>query len=204
MNIMTYKELRKNMLNMDKKDFTKYLEDNLIIKRYLPIGQKNVIIDVCSHEATNIIESRLEDGYSNLTDIYIDIEMIKLFDFMFRYINVDFDVTYRSYSEYDLIMQSGFYNYVMFYIEKDYNYICKIFDKVVGLDQLSLFELLNNKLKTPNEESINELISTLDKIKNTDLTKFEHLLELNDPLNAKVTNIIRNNVYNGVKNEIQK
>lgn len=201
---MTYKELRKNMLNMDKKDFTKYLEDNLIIKRYLPIGQKNVIIDVCSHEATNIIESRLEDGYSNLTDIYIDIEMIKLFDFMFRYINVDFDVTYRSYSEYDLIMQSGFYNYVMFYIEKDYNYICKIFDKVVGLDQLSLFELLNNKLKTPNEESINELISTLDKIKNTDLTKFEHLLELNDPLNAKVTNIIRNNVYNGVKNEIQK
>lgn len=201
---MTYKELRKNMLNMDKKDFTKYLEDNLIIKRYLPIGQKNVIIDVCSHEATNIIESRLEDGYSNLTDIYIDIEMIKIFDFMFRYINVDFDVTYRSYSEYDLIMQSGFYNYVMFYIEKDYNYICKIFDKVVGLDQLSLFELLNNKLKTPNEESINELISTLDKIKNTDLTKFEHLLELNDPLNAKVTNIIRNNVYNGVKNEIQK
>lgn len=201
---MTYKELRKNMLNMDKKDFTKYLEDNLIIKRYLPIGQKNVIIDVCSHEATNIIESRLEDGYSNLTDIYIDIEMIKIFDFMFRYINVDFDVTYRSYSEYDLIMQSGFYNYVMFYIEKDYNYICKIFDKVMGLDQLSLFELLNNKLKTPNEESINELISTLDKIKNTDLTKFEHLLELNDPLNAKVTNIIRNNVYNGVKNEIQK
>lgn len=177
----TYLEFREHMVHDNPIDFLNYLDEECVIADYLPIGRKCVIVDVFADKFADVIVEKLQDDFSTMADIIMYYEMYLVFDVLFRYTDIDFDVNYFNTMEYDLIMQSGFYHAVMRIAEFDYGKLKDMIDIVVGLKDLSILNLLNVKLNTPNVETAERISNIIEGIDPDKINRLAEIGRLNNP-----------------------
>lgn len=193
--MIKYEEFREHMLNDKPKDFGKYISENIIVESYIPLGKKAAYVDIFAKNFSFVIENMISDGYSTIADILLEYELRKVCDIMFRYTNIDFDIKYQNNMEYDLIMQSGFYFYVMTIAREDYKMLCEYLDIAVGVKDMSIMEQFNRHINIPSTTDIDAMVEKINNIDNDKLNKLLHIIDMNDPLTKSVTDVIKASAY---------
>lgn len=193
--MIKYEEFREHMLNDKPKDFGKYISENVIVENYIPLGKKAAYVDIFAKNFSFVIENMISDGYSTIADILLEYELRKVCDIMFRYTNIDFDIKYQNNMEYDLIMQSGFYFYVMTIAREDYKMLCEYLDIAVGIKDMSIMEQFNKYINIPSTADIDAMVEKINNIDNDKLNKLSHIIDMNDPLTKSVTDVIKASAY---------
>lgn len=193
--MIKYEEFREHMLNDKPKDFGKYISENVIVENYIPLGKKAAYVDIFAKNFSFVIENMVSDRYSTIADILLEYELRKVCDIMFRYTNIDFDIKYQNNMEYDLIMQSGFYFYVMTIAKEDYKMLCEYLDIAVGIKDMSIMEQFNKYINIPSTADIDAMVEKINNIDNDKLNKLSHIIDMNDPLTKSVTDVIKTSAY---------
>lgn len=189
--MIAYKDFREHMLHDSPTDFIEYLKKNIQVQNYIPLGKKTAYIDIFARNFTLVLENLLNDGMSTMADVLMEYELRKVCDIMFRYTNIDFDILYQNNMEYDLIMQSGLYTYVISIAGKDYNVLCDYLDTAVGIRDLSIVSQMNATIKFPDFDKVNETIDKLKYLDDDKLNKLYHIIDMNDPLTKEVANVVK-------------
>ena len=195
-----YKELRNHMINDTIEDFVEFLNGNVNVESYIPIGRKIAIMDIFSRNFSIVIENILNDKFATLSELYMEYEMRKIFDILLKYIDVEFDMTYQNNMEYDLIMQSGLYDYIINVSYADYHKFCEYLDCVVGIRDISILDLFNKKLNTPTVDDVEKMVSKIENIDKNKIDKLMKIVEMNDPLTTAVRDIIKSSAGNNINN----
>lgn len=188
---ITYQELREHMVNDSPLDFKLYLQRNIKIKPYVGISKKCAYVDIAAMNLSHILQDMLSDNVSSISEMCMYIEMEKLFTGLFMYINVDFNTDYQSYVDYDLIMESGLFDYVMKYAEKDYERFCHDVDIAVGIHDMSIIEAIKEHLHIPTEEEVNAMTESLKNIDDEKMDKILRVSEMNNPTLASLVDGMR-------------
>ena len=189
--MIAYKDFREHMLHDSPTEFGEYLKKNIQVQNYIPLGKKTAYIDIFARNFALVLENLLSDGISTMADVLMEYELRKVCDIMFRYTNIDFDILYQNNMEYDLIMQSGLYTYVISIAGKDYNVLCDYLDVAVGIRDLSIISQMNATIKFPDFEKVNETIDKLKYLDDDKLNKLYHIIDMNDPLTKEVANVVK-------------
>lgn len=196
--MIKYKELREHLLHDSADELSAYINDNLIVQTYLPIGKKYAMLDIFASSFSYTISDLIEDDASSLSDLLMEYEMKKVFDILFRYINTEFDYTYYNSMEYDLIMQTGLYDYILAYCKNDYDKICLDLDVVTGIRDISILDLFNKKLNIPSVEDIKQMKNIVDDLDDEKINKLVKIADMNSPLNSAIADVIKADTYSDV------
>lgn len=189
--MIKYEDFRNHMIHDTEEDFINYMNDCVEVISYMPIGRKYGLIDVFSTGFTYTLHDMLGDGVSSFSDMLMEYEMRKMFNIIFEYTNIEFDYKYRNNMEYDLLCQSGFYDYFMAFAAADYHRLCTELDTVVGIRDMSIIKTFNDKLNIPTPESIQKMKETVESLDIEKLKDVRKIYEMNNPLVSLITDIIK-------------
>lgn len=181
--------------NPEGEEETKALEDlkaALIIKDYMPIGQKELLL------RKTIIDMRSDEEIMPYTASIL-YEIAILFDCLLAYVvNLDpnIDSFYKDAAYYDVLKLSGLTDYIMSFCEKDYNVLYHMAEKMISFDNLK--ELAKNiEISSPEQiERLTDEFKRFTTETNPELLKaLGNIAAVNDPLLMSIKNNIEEEAF---------
>lgn len=176
---------------INDKDFNNYLKNNIIISNYIPISTKYTYIELLKEKLFD--ESKAFDSKKDLYDleyICMEYEIDLVFDILFKYTNIIIADYEKDTENYDLVMSTGLYDFIIACCEKDYKRFIDECDKIININDILTFnsfkDIFNN---IPNE---NEAKNIVEAINNIDTDKLELLKEIQKYNNSTLKKVIGN------------
>lgn len=201
--MIKYEDFRHHMIHDDTETFLQYVADNVEIYSYITMGRKYAIIDIFNAGFAYTIEQMLSVKDFSLSEVLMEYEMKKLFDIFFQYTNLHFDYKYYNCMEYDLIMQSGFYDFVNSYAQTDYEKLCKDLDTVTGIRDISIINTFNGALgNMPTIEQMQEMRDIVESLDTEKLNQISNIVAMNDPTTKAVADAIRQSAAEDAKKKL--
>ena len=194
-------KLNQYVLNLiTKKELEQWLKDNIKIKKYLSLVEKYAIIDVFADKFIDAIKNT--DDINN-NAIYIMYDINCMFDLLFKYVDIVVLSKYRTIENYDLIIKSGFYDYILKGCKNDYEELLSKCDRVTGINELSLFRsfepIINNQPTVEDYERIRDIINNeIDKDK---LQILQAVEAYNNPTMNKIVEGISTEALKGAESK---
>lgn len=168
------------------------IKSNLIIREYLPLGQK----EICLKKA--IVDVRSEEELMPYTASIL-YEISILFNCLLAYVvNLEPDINnlYKDASFYDLIVLSGLKDYILSFCEKDYKEMRHMANRMITFDNL---KELTKTLNSASPEAIDELTKEFKNFTaetNIEMLKrVSDIMAHNDPLVTKVKDAIEDGAF---------
>lgn len=173
--------------------FFKWLNENIEVTKYLPIVNKYGVIRRFSDKFQEDMEEYMgREDKPGLDFLYLMYDINIMFNVMFKYIDVIVYADQRTLDNYDLVMQSGLYDYIMYNCNSDYKELREKCDRLSGIDDLNIVstftEIIGNQLKVEDIREMKELVDGIDKEK-LDILKAVEMF--NNPLIAGAIETIR-------------
>ena len=201
--MIEYAEFRHHMIHDDTDTFLQYVADNVEIYSYITMGRKYAIIDIFNAGFSFTIEQMLTVKDFNFSDVLMEYEMKKMFDIFLQYTDIHFDYKYYNCMEYDLIMQSGFYDFVNNYAHDDYEKLCKDLDTVTGIRDISIINTFNGALgNMPTIEQMQEMRDIVESLDTEKLNQISNIVAMNDPTTKAVADAIRQSAAEDAKKKL--
>lgn len=180
----------------------KWVKENMTINKYIPLIDKYADAKIISKVILDIAENvNYKDNFET-NFIYMKYDIYSTMTIFSRYINIEIKDEEKTVTNYDRIFSSGLFDIVMEYCEKDFNRFVEIIDRIVGIDDLSIYRELGKAL---NSDAYFDRLEKSKKILNgISLKKYETLKEinnLNNPLIKEVSNILK---ASAVKEALEK
>lgn len=171
-----------------KKDFEAWLKENVEVKPYLSIATKYAVISIFSDNMNKQIKDFYESEYQNFEYIYLTYDINLIFDLLFKYLDMIVLSKYRTAENYDLVMQSGFYDYMMGKCGVDYKNMVEKCDRATGIDNLSVIhELTTIFANPPSVEEIEKIRDIINNDINPEkLEILQAMAEYNNPTMKKI------------------
>ena len=194
-------KLNQYVLNLiTKKELEQWLKDNIKIKKYLSLVEKYAIIDVFDDKFIDAIKNA--DNINN-NAIYIMYDINCMFDLLFKYVDIVVLSKYRTIENYDLIVKSGFYDYILKGCKSDYDELLFKCDRVTGINELNLFRsfesIINNQPTAEDYERIRDIINNeIDKDK---LQILQAVEAYNNPTMNKIVEGISTEALKGTESK---
>lgn len=178
---------------LPRDEFFKWLNANIEVKQYLPIVNKYGVIRRFSEKFQEDMDEYMNrEDKPGLDFLYLMYDINLMFNVMFQYIEMIVYSDQRTLNNYDLVMQSGLYDYIMHKCSRDYAEIKQKCDRLSGIDDLNIVatftEILGNQLKV---EDIREMKEMVDGIDTEKLEILKVVQMLNNPLIAGAVETIR-------------
>ena len=178
--------------NEEKAKAFEEIENHLIVKEYMPIGQK----ELCLRKA--LIDVRSDEELMPYTASIL-YEIAILFDCLLAYVvNIDphIDSLYKDASFYDLIVMSGLKQHILSFCEDDYNEMRHMADRMVSFDNL---KELSKNFELASPEHIDRLTDEFKRFA-TDtnpetLKNLATIMSANDPVLNQVKNTIEEGAF---------
>lgn len=190
--MVEYTEFRHHMIHDDTDTFLQYVADNVEVYSYITMGRKYAIIDIFNAGFSFTIEQMLSVKDFNFSDVLMEYEMKKMFDIFFQYTDLHFDYKYYNCMEYDLIIQSGFYDFVNQFAYADYKKLCKDLDTVTGIRDISIINTFNHTLgNMPSVEDMQKMRKEIENLDTEKLNQINNILAMNDPTTKAVADAIK-------------
>lgn len=186
---MKFEELINIMPNKVTK---KWVKDNLDIKNYIPILDKyseaKIISKVVLDYASDVdYKDNFETNF-----IYLKYDIFSTLTIFFKYISVEITDIEKTSANYDLIVSNGLYDSVLEYCSSDFSRFKTIVDRIVGIEDLSIYREISRVL---NSDAYFERLEKSKKILNgVNLKKYEILRDINNfnnPLTKQVVDILK-------------
>lgn len=168
-----------------KENLYSWLDENMEVTSYLPITKKYAICKLFSDKFQEQVKNN-EDQDQDY--IYLLYDLNCLFTLLFSYTDMIVISKHRTLVNYDLIIESGLYDYILSFCKEDYLRLVEKCDRVTGIDNLSTFMYFSTAIgKQPSVEEferIKDIVNNeLDKDK-LDIIKV--LQEYNNPMMKKI------------------
>ena len=180
----------------------KWVKENMTINKYIPLIDKYADAKIISKVILDIAEDGNYKDNFETNFIYMKYDIYSTMTILSRYINVEITDEEKTVTNYDKIFSSGLFDIVMEYCEKDFNRFAEIVDRIVGIDDLSIYRELGKAL---NSDAYFDRLEKSKKILNgISLKKYETLKEinsLNNPLIKEVSDILK---ASAVKEALEK
>lgn len=175
---------------ISKEDFYSWLDENIKVKSYLSIATKYAIISMFSDKVTEEISEYLNKkeatGY-----IYMTYDINVVFELLFKYVDIIVLSKNRTIENYDLVMQSGLYDYITSKCGKDYDDLVKKCDRASNIETMGIIRELSNIFVNP--PSIEDIEKIKDIINNDiDKEKLEILKAIEEYNNPTLKKIVDN------------
>lgn len=180
----------------------KWVKENMTINKYIPLIDKYADAKIISKVILDIAEDTNYKDNFETNFIYMKYDIYSTMTIFSRYINIEITDEEKTVTNYDRIFSSGLFDIVMEYCEKDFNRFVEIIDRIVGIDDLSIYRELGKAL---NSDAYFDRLEKSKKILNgISLKKYETLKEinsLNNPLIKEVSDILK---ASAVKEALEK
>lgn len=173
-------------------DFKQFLDNNLVIKQYIPIKEQyNIINYIMSNN------SKFESIDVFEIEEYIDI--IKIFIALISYTNIETEILDETSENYDIFVNSYVYTYILNVCSKDFERFCARINRTIDNNNFNQFNILLKYFvdTIPNTEEIVTATKDNEKIikelygKEELFGKLTKLQEFNDPMTKKITNELK-------------
>lgn len=190
---MNFTDLHDKLVQFDtglikQREFDGWLEDNITVKKYFSIVTKYALIEMLKDNLDSLQLNDSEDIYY----IYMTFDIQSMFTFLSRYISIDIPFDKRTTVNYDLMMRTGFVDYVMQTCGKDYNELVSKAREVIGLENMNVVkavaQIFSGLMNTSDLEKIQETVNNLDK---ENLKFIQNIQEFNNPTTKKVVNELK-------------
>lgn len=179
-----------------KEQLFKWCDENLEIKSYISISDKYALVKIFSQHFKEDVEEYLNKEDMNYVYMMYDLGLI--FDIMFEYIDVQVLYKNRTVENYDFIMVSGFYDYVMSKCGRDYTVFSEMCGRMIGIDNLALILELNSIFaQEPDVESYERIKDIINN--EVDQSKLQTLLEIERMNNKDMAKVV-----DGIKLDVLK
>lgn len=175
---------------VSKDDFYSWLDENIKVKQYLSIANKYAIISMFSDKVNQEINDYLDKN--NATGyIYMTYDINMMFELLFKYIDMVVLSKNRTIENYDLVMQSGLYDYIISKCGKDYDDLVKKCDRASNIDTMGIIREISNMFVNP--PSVEDIEKIKDIINNDiDKEKLEVLKAIEEYNNPTLKKIVDN------------
>lgn len=183
-----------------KDDLYEWLNENIKISSYLPLIKKYALIRVFSDKFKDSMQDNIENEDDDF--IYLMYDINQLFTLLFAYTDMILLSKYKTLDNYDLIMKSGFFDYMMQFCETDYRELISKCDRLTGIDNLYIMkqfiQSIGNQPSVEDVEKIRDIINNeVDKEK---LEIIKAVQEYNNPMLKKIIgNISKENIEDVMK-----
>lgn len=187
---MTFVELLEKLPN---KVTDKWIKENLKIEKYIPIVDKYATTKILSKVILDLAENINYNDSLETNYIYIKYDIYTTLTIFCKYINIDIEDVDKTSANYDIIFSSGLFDGIMKYCQTDYNRSKEIVDRIVGIEDISIYRELGRIM---NSDTYFERLKKTQKILNgISFKKYETLekiSEINNPLVAQIADMARN------------
>ena len=178
-----------NLISRD--ELYDWLDNNLEVKNYLPLTTKYAEIRIFSDKFKDDVDSNIDD--KDVDFIYFVYDLNQLFVFLFAYTDIVVLSKNRTIENYDLIMKSGFFDYMMQYCKNDYESVIEKCDKVTGIEDVNIIKSFT--MAIGSYPSVEEMERIRDIVNNEiDKDKLEIIKaveEYNNPVMEKIAEVVK-------------
>ena len=178
-----------NLISRDK--LYDWLDNNLEVKNYLPLTTKYAEIRIFSDKFKDDVDSNIDD--KDVDFIYFVYDLNQLFVFLFAYTDIVVLSKNRTIENYDLIMKSGFFDYMMQYCKNDYESVIEKCNKVTGIEDVNIIKSFT--MAIGSYPSVEEMERIRDIVNNEiDKDKLEIIKaveEYNNPVMEKIAEVVK-------------
>lgn len=185
-------KLTQRKLNLiTAQDLVQWLSDNVKVTPYISLSKKYSIASMIKNSYRQLVSNEDMDDFS-LEYINLQYDMISAFYILFAYIDMVVPMDKMTIENYDLIMSSGFSNYIMCYAGDDYKDFVAKCEKLTGIRDLEiLHEFMTQIAERFDISNIQEIRKELNKIDMRKLGLIESVARFNDPLTAEVADTLK-------------
>lgn len=182
------------------KQFIDWLDENMEVKKYLPITAKYASISLFASTFDDVIAKYEEIHHESGVVNYMTYDINVMFDFLFQYTNCTVIPKYRTTDNYDLVMQSGLYRYIVYRCQNDFDDLKRKCDRVIGIDFYFMAKAMKDILgKFPTPDEANKITEAVNEIDTEKLQALRDIQAMNNPMTAKVIQAVKNQAYQEVK-----
>lgn len=162
----------------------------LNIKSYLPLEKKSQIL------ISLIMQLVYTEGFVSEMAA-IDLEIRKLFRCLLAYTDMDVnsvDAYPIDFSTYDVIVESGLYDYILSICKKDYKRLEKLIEQAISFESIMQVSM-NMAQMDPDKmySQIKDAEKFMQGFSSKDVEHFAQIATLQDPLVHDIANMIRDN-----------
>ena len=181
---------------ISKEDFIKWLDENVVVKPYIGIAEKYAIITTFVSDYN--IEINNNNKYmEDIKYIFIMYEINQLFSLLFKYIDVYVLAKDRLCENYDLVFESGLYDYLIDKCGKDYKDLVFRCDRVSGIANINIVETLTTTFtKAPSVEDIEKVQNIFNSMDTDKLEIIKAIQEYNNPYIVEIINKAKQTAIN--------
>ena len=178
-----------NLISRD--ELYDWLDNNLEVKNYLPLTTKYAEIRIFSDKFKDDVDSNIDD--KDVDFIYFVYDLNQLFVFLFAYTDIVVLSKNRTIENYDLIMKSGFFDYMMQYCKNDYESVIEKCNKVTGIEDVNIMKsfamAIGSYPSVEEMERIRDIVNNeIDKDK---LEIIKAVEEYNNPVMEKIAEVVK-------------
>jgi hypothetical protein len=171
MSKITFADLNDKMIQtstglLSKTDLYRWLDENIEVKNYIPISKKYSILQMFLIDFTYDFLSDFFSGNNSggVEFLYMNYELYSTFTLLMAYIDVELKDKNVTPDNYDLIKQTGTFDYIVEHCKSDYNDFKSQCDRVVGINDMSIIAKLNEAFE--KNPSVNEFTDVMEKFDN--------------------------------------
>lgn len=185
-------KLTQRKLNLiTAQDLVQWLSDNVKVIPYISLSKKYSIASMIKNSYRQLVSNEDMDDFS-LEYINLQYDVISAFYILFAYIDMVVPIDKMTIENYDLIMSSGFSNYIMCYAGDDYKDFVAKCEKLTGIRDLEiLHEFMTQIAERFDISNIQEIRKELNKLDMRKLGLIESVARFNDPLTAEVADTLK-------------
>lgn len=185
-------KLTQRKLNLiTAQDLVQWLSDNVKVSPYISLSKKYSIASMIKNSYRQLVSNEDMDDFS-LEYINLQYDVISTFYILFTYIDMVVPMDKMTIENYDLIMSSGFSNYIMCYAGDDYKDFVAKCEKLTGIRDLEiLHEFMTQVAERFDISNIQEIRKELNKLDMRKLGLIESVARFNDPLTAEVADTLK-------------
>lgn len=171
---------------VSRESFFEWLDENIDIDVYIPVATKYAIASVFCKEIFSGMNGM--DIAEDIDYIFLKYETERLFNSLFSYIKIKVSKSNKTFENYDLIFKSGLYDYVMKFCENDYKRFLDIFDRVSGINTLTIMNQFVTFIgKQPSVEDMERIRDIINNEIDTDKMEIlKAVQEYNSPVIKQV------------------
>lgn len=197
-------KLTQRKLNLiTAQDLVQWLSDNVKVTPYISLSKKYSIASMIKNSYRQLVSNEDIDDFS-LEYINLQYDVISTFYILFAYVDMVVPMDKMTIENYDLIMSSGFSNYIMCYAGDDYKDFVAKCEKLTGIRDLEiLHEFMTQVAERFDISNIQEIRKELNKLDMRKLGLIESVARFNDPLTAEVADTLKVAAHEKAKEEMK-
>lgn len=180
-------KLNQRKLNLiTNQDLVQWFSDNIKVLTYIPITNKYYIASMIKNQYKSVVNFDDFDDF-NIEYYNLQYDIISTFYILMSYVNIIVPNDKMTPENYDLLMSTGFYNYVMCYASDDYKDFVSKCEKLTGIRNVEIINQFITEIGSRfNISNIQEIRKEINKIDMRKLGLLESVAKFNDKSKADI------------------